>query len=206
MDKQIETFKARFGKRIPDNILKLFFEDELYAYALNHKIGRELVSDAFFHTSDLIKKIAGLDKQAELETEKKRLDTCKTILSDICTNIKNCKDSNGELNIRDAFKKEEWEVFYNRCQTVERYNKEKRRLDNGRQFYTACKTIMASEVEAGMDAVIENGYEAIWRGETCPIFLYKTSFHKKIKDSWWKRVEAYSKNLKEIKEIIYKEN
>ena len=206
MDKQIETFKARYGKRIPDNILKLFFEDELYAYALNHKIGRELVSDAFFHTSDLIKKIALLSDEGELLLEQQSLNDSKLLLSRICEVVKGCKDSNRDLSMRNAFSKEEWEVFYNRCQTVERYDKERQLLDNGRQFYAAHKTIMSKNIESFADSLIDLGVREIWKGEVTIASLYYSQFCRAIKALWYKRLVDYGKNLIRIKKIIYKEN
>jgi len=203
----VEEFKKRFGKRIPDYILRLFFEDELYAYALSHKIGRELVCDAFFHTSDLIKKIALLSDREEIKIQHANLGLFKELLRSICNVVKTCEDTTDELNIRNAFSKEDWEVFYNKCNTVERYHEEKKRLDNGRVFYAAYKTRMSKEVEASLGEKIESGYKAIWEEKAASYEVsYLLQLCRAIKALWSKRLTDYGKNLERIQKMIYREN
>ncbi len=205
MDKQIKEFQKRFGeKRIPVAILKLFFSTELYAKALNHKIGRELCCDMFFHTSDLLKKMIDIDGEGELLQAQQHLDWSKEMLNSICDTVDTCKEKDLDIG-NNFFSDEEWASLYQKLKNVDRYNEERKRIHNGQVFNAAFKTKLGGDISENVDYLIEGAYKGLYNNKVNVQDVYVLGMYRAIRAQWKARRTAYMKDYEHIRKIIYKE-
>ena len=192
---QITQFRRRFGGKISDNILSLFYDS--YGYSIDSNIGRELISDILHIMNLLIGEIANgkKEKLAEL-SEFKRI---ATKWNKIIKEEKKKSDEDYEKEILS----EDDEKLLIRGLGEKGAKDTATTLINLDRFYYAYKSEVGQSLLDDIETNINEGVKSIW-GENVNGQLTSYNAYKVIKSYWNIKIRNRDKILKETKTIINK--
>lgn len=177
----------------------------MYRTALKHKVGRELCYDIFYLLADTIEKVpSNVKSKEELGVLLSDIETLKEIARDVCRVIIRHEQTKHEDG-KDFFTTEQWKELYDKCKT-EKFKVERGAIEKGRAFVTAYNTPMGKAIDALMLHAVQNGYEAISKGDIDMKGIYRININRTVSLRWEEKIQAYKKNIERVRKIIYKEN
>lgn len=184
--KEITQFRKRFGDKIPDNVLTLFLEDEDYRYAINHKIGRELISEILYTMNILINLIADGDKKCIAE-----LGEYRKIASKWSNIIRNGEKKEESFYEKEVFSEDVKKRLEKCCgkRWVEESSKVLFSLD---RFYHAYRSDIGKKIIEDIKENIDGGARIIWEGKSNGELLNYKAY--KVLNSYWNdKIKSHKK-------------
>lgn len=193
---QIAQFRRRFGERISENILSLFYDS--YSDAIESNIGKELISDVLHAMNILIKEIAGGNKEKIPELSK-----FKEIASKWNGIIKKSKQQLNDdyLEKLPTEKEETALIHYYRKKGTDAIS----RLINLDRFYYAYKSELGETLQEDIEKNINEGITSIWKGSVNGE-LTNYNAYTVIKSNWNIRMANREKTRQELKGLTGESN
>lgn len=196
---EIREFRARFGNDIPDNMLSIFFDEDLLPDVLNHQIGRELIYDVLRMISVTIKSIAyEYSKESHL-----KLHVIKDVVNDMVEIIRGLIGKTSTENEVDSLSSNEKEILLRILGN--KFPERVKKLYNLERFCYAYKTEMGKSLIEYLNSSID-GYIGMVYKNTDPVNTVSESRHNicvAILDLWSKKLLARKKFVDDTRQIIY---
>ncbi len=199
-EREITQFRKRFGEKIPDNILDLFYKR--YSDSINHGIGRELINDVLFSISSFINEIAKGNKERikELEEYKKIADKWNGIIKK--------HDKKIEDNYESNLLSQEQKIVLLRWLTQKRLSDLSKTFINLNKFYHAYNSEIGKVLRKDIESNVNGGIKNIWESCDSPAKresngeLVAYNAYRVIRTHWNTKIESHKEMKKEIQKLI----